>query len=136
MKKLVILLSLLFLIKASFGQKITYPEKASYISSDITAKDGRIYQYILYRIKHQEQHLDNQKYLKGVSSVSIIKDSIISPKLAVQSLKDIKKQYKEKSKLVNADYWGGEDESPVLEIYLSDTLWTKYWIECYKQDIK
>lgn len=136
MKKLVILLGLILLLENSYGQRITYPEKASYISSDITAKDGRIYQYILYRVKYQEQHLDKDGFSNGLSSVLVLKDSIISPKLAVQSLKEFKKQYSEKSKLVNSDYWGGEDESPVLEVYLKDTLWVRYWVECYKQDIK
>lgn len=135
MKKLVVILSLFLAVGYSYGQKITYPQIASYISSDITAKDQRVYQYILYRINYQEQHIDKEGYSAGMSLVGIVNDSIISPKLAVKALKEIRNNYSEKSKLVNKDYWGGEDDSPILEIYLSDTLWVRYWVECYKHVI-
>lgn len=133
MKKLFGLLLILVFGVYSYGQKIVYPQIASYISSDITAKDGRVYELILYRINYQEQHIDKNGYSKELNTWSTTQDSIISPMLAVKALKDIRKKYKEKSKLVNTDYWGGEDTPPVLEIYLSDTLWCRYLVQCYKQ---
>ncbi|MEP0984944.1 hypothetical protein [Ekhidna sp.] len=126
---------LILLISGYVKGQIKYPQIRSYISSSITS-DEKNYDYILYRILGEEVRMDTQGYLLGRSKIFQIADSLISPKLAVSRIKEIPKEHKgSKYKLINKKYYGGNNPVPQLEIYKSDTVKLRYWVEVYYQKI-